>query len=90
MQMWFSRRKCIQDRLRNARNLEDLLAVPRLMTEENMKAVREYERSLMGSDFRWPANGDVYVAVRDVFACSQVWLSCAGSSGSEGIVPAGT
>ena len=90
MELWFVNRKCVQDQLRSAKSLEDLLAVPKIMTEENMKAVDAYERSLMGPDFRWPVEGDVYVAVRDVFARSQVWLSCAGSSGGEGVIPAGT
>ena len=90
MQMWFVKRKCVPVQLRNAKSLEDLLSVPKIMTEENMKAVDAYERSLLGADFRWPVEGEVYITVRDVFARSQVWLSCAGSSGGEGIIPAGT
>ena len=90
IQGWLANRKCVRDAAQNASSREDILAVPTVMTPENLRAVGKYQNSLLPAESRLPIEGDVYVAIRDIPAKSIVMLSSAATSGSEGVIPAGT
>lgn len=48
------------------KTIKDLIAENQGWSAEEFKRAIEYERSLLGSDFQYPCNGEVYQALDDV------------------------
>ncbi len=87
---WLQNRKCTRKLVREARSGSDLLKIPTVMTESNKESARKYDWSLLGPDMRCPREGDVYIAVRDVPACSMIYFRAPFTGGEKVLIPSGT
>ena len=55
------------------KTISELMAENRVISAEEITRAMEYERSLLGDDFRYPRDGEIYEAMVDV-ECSQLPL----------------
>lgn len=90
IQDWIFSRKSVKKRLRESRTLHDIIAIPNVLTEENIEAAREYEWSMLGPTVRSPQEGDIYITTRDINTLIDVDFDARYSATIEGVISKGT
>ncbi len=92
IESWIIDRNSTKQKLRDSSSLHDLMSIPTVMTDRNIKAVENFERSILGDGFRFPREGEKYVSKDSIPALSLVDFTPPSRyfSHGEGEIPIGT
>ncbi len=89
IQRWLLKRGSVRTRLRNAKSIEDFLALPNVMSEKNLEESKNYEWSLLGAGVRVPNAGDIYITIRRVPVTIEIGFDSKTSTIIDSILPEG-